>query len=154
MDFGRILDEWEMNGGKKSGSSKKKGMDDYLEMYSPNDEVRRSRREADETSDERIGEQRNKLLRMEPERTLDLHRMTADEAVKRVDSFLRECVRDGLKKVLIVHGKGWHSLSDPVLGKRVVQFIRNCPNAGEYGTAPKALGGSGALWVVLRYRSR
>lgn len=154
MDFGKILDEWESEKPRGKGPRKRNPMHDYVDQYSPNEAVRRSKAADDELERERAGEERRRLLQMAPERTLDLHRLTAAEALVRVDEFVRASHRDRLKKILIVHGKGKHSRTDPVLGKRVVEFVRHCPLAGEYGSAPKELGGSGALWVILRYRSR
>jgi DNA mismatch repair protein MutS2 len=43
---------------------------------------------------------------MTPQTELDLHHLTADEALMRLDQFLSEAYGAGLISVRIVHGKG------------------------------------------------
>ncbi|HJX69728.1 MAG TPA: Smr/MutS family protein [Dehalococcoidia bacterium] len=45
-----------------------------------------------------------------PEPELDLHRLTVDEALPRVDQFLYESYVAGLPRVRVVHGKGTGTL--------------------------------------------
>ncbi|HEV2146976.1 MAG TPA: Smr/MutS family protein [Longimicrobiaceae bacterium] len=47
--------------------------------------------------------------------TLDLHRETADEAVRRTGSWLRERQREGVRTVRVVTGRGSRSAGPPVL---------------------------------------
>ena len=95
---------------------------------------------------------RNYLINMQPEAHLDLHGLHQDEAEKRLDSFISECKRRGLKKILIIHGKGNHTKgTDPVLGKVVRGFIEKDSRCGMSGhPKTKYEGGSGATWVIVK----
>ena len=67
----------------------------------------------DKQEEERIkkeeSEQHDLIYNMQPEASLDLHGLTRDEAWERLDMFITECKRRGLRKVLLIHGKGNHS---------------------------------------------
>ncbi|MCR4734426.1 MAG: Smr/MutS family protein [Treponema sp.] len=95
---------------------------------------------------------RNYLINMQPEARLDLHGLHQDEAEERLKSFISECKRRGLKKVIIIHGKGNHTKgTDPVLGKLVRSFIEHDSRCGMSGhPKTKYDGGSGATWVILK----
>ena len=95
---------------------------------------------------------RNYLLNMNPEARLDLHGLHQDEAQESLDRFITDCKARGLRKVLIIHGKGIHSSgSDPVLGELVRRFIEHDKRCGASGhPKTKAEGGSGATWVLLK----
>ncbi len=97
-------------------------------------------------------ESREYIRTMKPEAKIDLHGLTRDEAWSKLESFVAECVRRGLKKILIVHGKGNHNArgSDPVLGKVVQQFIEQNAHLGTSGHPDHTMGGSGATWVILK----
>jgi DNA-nicking Smr family endonuclease len=96
------------------------------------------------------GERRRRLLAKKPDANLDLHGLTRDEAWVSLESFFETGRRQGLEKLLLVHGKGNHSEGDAVLKRTVRQFIENCPFAGESGPANAELGGNGATWVLLK----
>jgi DNA-nicking Smr family endonuclease len=87
---------------------------------------------------------------MKPKRSLDLHGHSVNEALHLLDIFIKECKRDGIQKILVIHGKGMHSKLKPVLGKRIRDYLEQCPFTGELGIAPKNMGGYGALWVIIR----
>lgn len=94
---------------------------------------------------------REELKRMKPQAHIDLHGLTKDEAWERMNSFVSECVRRELKKILIIHGKGNHSNgSDPVLGPAVRMFIEQDKRLGAYGHPDRNNGGNGATWVIIR----
>lgn len=102
---------------------------------------------------ERTKEQdRNYILNMKPEARLDLHGLHQDEARVKLDSFITDCCRKGLRKVIIIHGKGIHTTgTDPVLGERVRKFIEHDKRCGSSGhPKTKQEGGSGATWVILK----
>ena len=84
------------------------------------------------------------------EASIDLHGLTREEADIRLNAFITECVRRGLKKVLIIHGKGNHSNEGPVLSHAVRSFIESDKRLGRFGFADKTLGGKGATWVLIR----
>lgn len=95
---------------------------------------------------------RNYLINMRPEARLDLHGLHQDEAEQTLERFITDCKLRGLRKVLIIHGKGIHSHgSDPVLGELVRRFIEHDKRCGASGhPKTKAEGGSGATWVLLK----
>lgn len=102
---------------------------------------------------ERTKEQdRNYILNMKPEARLDLHGLHQDEARVKLDSFITDCCRKGLRKVIIIHGKGIHTTgTDPVLGELVRKFIKHDKRCGSSGhPKTKQEGGSGATWVILK----
>lgn len=95
---------------------------------------------------------RNYLMNMRPEARLDLHGLHQDEAEERLNSFISDCVRKGLRKVIIIHGKGIHTTgTDPVLGELVRRFIEHDKRCGTSGhPKTKQEGGTGATWVILK----
>ncbi len=95
-------------------------------------------------------DRRRRLRSLRPEATIDLHGLTRDEAWSRLELFFADSVRRGLKKVLIIHGKGTHSPDDPVLRGVVRMFLERNPHAGESGESEKDAGGSGSTWVILK----
>ncbi|MCX7787461.1 MAG: Smr/MutS family protein [Spirochaetes bacterium] len=86
--------------------------------------------------------------------TIDLHGMTQEETRNAVIQFLRNCRRKGIRRVLIIHGKGYHSTAPAVLGTLVKELLKNIKEVEDFGPAPPQQGGSGATWVLLRQRSR
>ena len=106
---------------------------------------------ADEYAERTKMENREYLRTMKPEARIDLHGLTRDEAWNRLSSFVNDCVRRGLKKILIIHGKGNHSHgSDPVLGAMVKTFIEQNKNLGSSGHPERSMGGTGATWVIIK----
>ncbi|MBU0953864.1 MAG: Smr/MutS family protein [Spirochaetes bacterium] len=81
---------------------------------------------------------------------LDLHGMTALAAEEALETFFFEACSKKLRKVLIIHGKGIHSKSGPVLSEIVRRWLERHPTAGRSGTAGNEDGGSGATWVLLK----
>lgn len=93
----------------------------------------------------------NYLKSLRPEATLDLHNLTRDEAWDRLKVFVDSCYGKGIKKILIIHGKGNHSHgSDPVLGPMVRLFIEQDKRLGSSGHPDRNHGGNGATWVILK----
>ena len=96
-------------------------------------------------------ESREYLRTMKPEARIDLHGLTRDQAWERLSGFVSACVSRGMKKILIVHGKGNHSNgSDPVLGPMVRTFIEQHPHLGSSGHPDHNQGGNGATWVIIK----
>jgi DNA-nicking Smr family endonuclease len=85
---------------------------------------------------------------------LDLHGMTADRAQSEVERFLLNAVRDGLRCVLIVHGRGRNSPGQvPVLKDRLKLWLTRGKLARvilAFATARPHDGGPGALYILLR----
>jgi len=85
---------------------------------------------------------------------LDLHGMTREEARKEVEIFISSMRRCGLRKGLIIHGKGLHSEGRAILDSLVSDCLENNGEVGEFRRAQAKDGGSGATWFLLRQRSR
>lgn len=85
---------------------------------------------------------------------LDLHGMTAEAAQLEVERFLLQAVRDGLRCVLIIHGRGRNSPGQvPVLKDRLKLWLTRGKLARvilAFATARPHDGGPGALYVLLR----
>ena len=122
------------------------GMEEWLDKYPP----RKKDQKKDASAGTAFSPSRKKLIKQPAQRTLDLHGLTAEEARAAVDSFLSSSRRSGVKKVLIIHGKGYHSRGKPVLKSEVIKLLERSPMAGEFGTADRNEGGSGAVWVLLK----
>lgn len=106
---------------------------------------------ADEAAERALLHNLEYLRSLKPQATLDLHGLTRDEAWARVNLFVGDCKRRGLRKIMIIHGKGNHSHgSDPVLGPMVKQFIEQDARLGTSGHPDRNNGGSGATWVLLK----
>jgi len=81
---------------------------------------------------------------------LDLHGQTAEEALANVKQFI-DSRRHRHRCVCIVHGRGLHSKANvSVLKTRVRQYLRRHQAVLAYADAPRAEGGSGAVYVLLR----
>ncbi len=106
---------------------------------------------ADEAREDARLHNREYLKGLRPEAVLDLHGLTRDEAWSRLEAFVGDCSRRGLRKIMIIHGKGNHSHgSDPVLGPMVRLFIEQDSRLGLSGHPDRNNGGSGATWVLFK----
>ncbi|MBN2738249.1 MAG: Smr/MutS family protein [Spirochaetales bacterium] len=150
MDFGKILDQWDEQ--KKSKKTIQNDFNKILEEYLPSEDI---------VDQKKIDENRaqdflsiKEIINMKIDKSCDLHGLTLSEARQKTNQFIHYCHGLGYKKILLIHGKGRHSLADPVLQKGIRQFIQNHSLAGRWGVADKKNGGNGATWVLLRYRSR
>ena len=86
---------------------------------------------------------------------VDLHGLTADDAKEVFEKFAKWAVMTGKRGVLIIHGRGLSSPSEPVLKKKVVEWLtrglwRKWVIA--YASARSCDGGAGATYVLLRQR--
>ncbi len=83
--------------------------------------------------------------------TLDLHGITAAEAVARVKRFIENSRHDRHRCVCIVHGRGLHSEgNESILKTSVRRFLREHRSVLAYSDAPRSDGGTGAVYVLLR----
>ncbi len=148
MSFDDILREWEAGEPARKARRDKpaaRNFSDWLERHPPAPEAGREDAYGP-TAAERAAE----LRRLRPEATLDLHGLRADEVEPALERFLSGSRRRGLRKVLVIHGKGRHSQGEPVLNRLVRRCLERSPHAGACGPADRTLGGSGAVWVALR----
>ena len=132
----------------------KKKMEHLLSLFPPGSQEARDDVEREIPSAALAARRRGRLKSMEPQRVLDLHGAKAADVERMVSGFLEEGRRLGLDKLLIIHGKGHHSSGQPVLRKLVIRALESSALAGEFGQPPRDMGGSGALWVILRHLSR
>lgn len=85
-----------------------------------------------------------------PGSRLDLHGMTAAEAVASVKRFI-DTGRRRHRCVCIVHGRGLHSEGNvAILKTRVRECLRQHRAVLAYSDAPRGDGGTGAVYVLLR----
>ena len=85
-----------------------------------------------------------------PGNRLDLHGVSAEDAVASVKRFI-DSSRHRHRCICIVHGRGLHSEGNvSILKTRVRDYLRQHPAVLAYSDAPRADGGSGAVYVLLR----
>jgi DNA-nicking Smr family endonuclease len=87
---------------------------------------------------------------------LDLHGMSRDEALESIKHFITGAYNRGQKVVLVITGKGNNSPGAPVLQAAVVSWLREAGKkmVAEFAPAPQQMGGSGALVVFLKDKSK
>jgi DNA-nicking Smr family endonuclease len=86
---------------------------------------------------------------------IDLHGLFAEDAKEVFERFLKWAVTTGKTGVLIVHGRGLSSPSEPVLKKKVMEWLTRGPWrkwVAAYSSARICDGGAGATYVLLRPR--
>ena len=84
---------------------------------------------------------------------VDLHGLLAEDAKEVFEKFLKWAVTTGKTGVLIVHGRGLSSPFEPVLKKKVVEWLTRGPWrkwVAAYASARICDGGAGATYVLLR----
>ena len=93
----------------------------------------------------------NALRQMKAQDELDLHNFKLEESFVAVKAFLDQSKARGLRKVLVITGKGIHSAGgEAVLRPAVSAAIANHPAVRETFTPKAAEGGSGAIAVILK----
>lgn len=83
------------------------------------------------------------------EARLDLHRLTVATALAQAEFFLQHCQQQGLRVVLIIHGKGKKS-AKPILKNAVNIWLRTQDNVLAFHSAQPKDGGAGAVYVLLK----
>jgi DNA-nicking Smr family endonuclease len=84
---------------------------------------------------------------------LDLHGLAAETAREKVLEFLRTMRARGERCVLVIHGKGEHSLGGGVLRGEIAAWLsqgRAREHVAAFATAREDDGGTGAVYVALR----
>lgn len=83
---------------------------------------------------------------------IDLHGLNASEAKQAVFEFLKEARTKRWGCVRIIHGKGKRSYQGlPVLRPKVIKWLQRTDIVIAFCTAAVKDGGTGALYVLLRY---
>jgi len=96
-------------------------------------------------------------------KSIDLHGYTLDQANKKIEKFINQNFLAGIKKLIIVTGKGLHSENEKnpyvsrdlsILKYSVPEYIKNNKNLMnkiyEFGEAKIEDGGSGAFYIYLK----
>ena len=83
------------------------------------------------------------------EAKLDLHGMIVVEARETLARFLIECHRKGIRRVLIIHGKG-RAHHHPILKNKLNHWLRQFNDILAFCSAKSKEGGTGALYVLLK----
>lgn len=84
---------------------------------------------------------------------LDLHGMNVPMARQALVSFLRECERNDVRSLRIIHGKGRGSYQkEPILKGRVNAWLQQRDEVLAFCSARAADGGTGAIYVLLKRR--
>ena len=78
---------------------------------------------------------------------LDLHRLTVEEAIPRLEHFLYTSYQSGLRRVWVVHGKG-----TGVLRQEVGRYLGGHQLVKSFGVADRFHGGIGVTEVELSNR--
>lgn len=82
---------------------------------------------------------------------LDLHRMTVDQARREVFAFVKDCVRYGLRTVIILHGKGERNPDGVAqLKSYLAKWLPELDDVLAFHSAQKHHGGTGAAYVMVR----
>lgn len=82
---------------------------------------------------------------------LDLHGYLTDAARKRLQQFLHDAIHNGVRCVLIIHGKGLNSRDGEAVLKRLTRhWLIQHHAVLAFCDAPLAEGGNGAVWVLLK----
>lgn len=84
------------------------------------------------------------------EAVLDLHGLTVERAMAAVQQFLQECLQNGMRVVLIIHGKGHHSHQSPVLKNKLNHWLRELDIVLAFSSAAPQHGSRGAMYVLLK----
>lgn len=89
------------------------------------------------------------------EARLDLHRMTVEEARREVFGFVSDCVRHGLRSVIILHGKGERNPDGIAqLKSYIAKWLPELNDVLAFHSAQKRHGGTGAVYVMIRKGDR
>ncbi|MDX1636112.1 MAG: DNA endonuclease SmrA [Marinobacter sp.] len=85
------------------------------------------------------------------EARLDLHRKTVEEARREVFGFIQDCVRYGLRSVIILHGKGERNPDGVALLKSyLAKWLPELDDVLAFHSAQRHHGGTGAVYVMIR----
>ncbi|WP_020407708.1 DNA endonuclease SmrA [Hahella ganghwensis] len=85
------------------------------------------------------------------EARLDLHRKTVDEARREVFQFIKDCLKYGLRTVMVLHGKGDRNKQQEAIIKTYVnKWLPEFEEVLAFHSAQKQHGGTGAVYILLR----
>ena len=83
--------------------------------------------------------------------SIDLHGMVSKEAKDYIVDYIQECKKKKIRCIRIIHGKGYGSKNkEPILKKKVRNWLMQKDEVIAYSEAPRHDGGSGAVIVLLK----
>jgi DNA-nicking Smr family endonuclease len=88
-----------------------------------------------------------------PDARVDLHGLDAAAARRRVRESVERLYAEGGRCVLVIHGRGRHSESEPILKEALLDWLAEPPLAGQvmaFCSATGGDGGVGATYLLLR----
>lgn len=103
-------------------------------------------------SKKRLLEIKNSVNRYEAK--LDLHGFQSEQAAHELTAFIERQYSLNKKLLLIIHGKGGKNGEDPILKNLVNHWLPQIPQVLIFHSALPKDGGTGALYVLLKTRSR
>ena len=80
------------------------------------------------------------------EDSLDLHGYTLNQSEDALEAFMQESLEDGLRCVLIIHGKGGQA----ILKNQVNAYLNDHSQVLAFCSAKPKDGGTGALYTLLK----
>ncbi len=82
---------------------------------------------------------------------LDLHGYSVDNAREELYQFIQSCKKQGLRSLIIVHGKAYTEHGKPALLKTyVTEWLQQIDGVLAFCSAQPQDGGTGALYVLLK----
>ena len=81
---------------------------------------------------------------------INLHDLHPEIAIKEMEAFLERAKKDGLTRVLVIHGKGMHGDGTGTLRRRVRAKLKLCNFVGDFRPAEPYQGGDGATVVIFK----
>lgn len=84
--------------------------------------------------------------------SLDLHRLTVNEAREAIIEFIEECMQRQARVVLIIHGKGVHN-DKPILKNKLNHWLRGLNVVLAFCSAATPHGSRGAMYVLLKRKT-
>jgi DNA-nicking Smr family endonuclease len=85
-----------------------------------------------------------------PEASLDLHGCRQREALDLLDAFIGNVIHEGLRMVVIIHGRGNRSENNPVIKPMVQRWLASQQSVLAWCPAQPQDGAAGASYVYLR----
>jgi len=85
------------------------------------------------------------------EARLDLHRKTVEETRREVWQFIKDCIKYGLRTVIILHGKGDRNQNQEAIIKTYVnKWLSEIDEVLAFHSPQRHHGGTGAVYVLLK----
>jgi DNA-nicking Smr family endonuclease len=134
---------------KNAPNTNKRGFGDWLAQYEPNSQDIKEKNPV-HTNQSRKTEHVDYSFTIDA--CLDLHGLSRIEANHTLRNFLRHCRKQGLRRLLIIYGKGSHSENGAILAHEVQTLLQDHPWVAQTSYSKKNKTGkknTGSCWVLL-----